>query len=55
VMRALRVAALPISWILHKLGDLSHRFGSESGEDSVSILFFYISFHLLHSIPLDSS
>jgi hypothetical protein len=47
VLRALRVAAIPISWMLHKLGDLSHRFGSESGEDSVSILFFYI--------PLDSS
>jgi hypothetical protein len=47
VVRALRVAAIPISWMLHKLGDLSHRFGSESGEDSVSILFFFI--------PLDSS
>ncbi len=43
VVRALRVAAIPISWMLHKLGDLSHRFGSDSGEDSVSMLFFFYS------------
>jgi hypothetical protein len=36
VMRVLRAAAVPISWLLHQLGDLSHRFGASSESDTVS-------------------
>ena len=38
VMRVLRAAAVPISWLLHQLGDLSHRFGASSESDTVSCL-----------------
>jgi hypothetical protein len=38
VMRVLRAAAVPISWLLHQLGDLSHRFGASNESDTVSCL-----------------
>jgi hypothetical protein len=34
-VRILRSAAVPIAWLLHQLGDLSHRFGTSSGSDTV--------------------
>jgi hypothetical protein len=37
-VRVLRSAAVPIAWLLHQLGDLSHRFGTSSGSDTVSYL-----------------
>jgi hypothetical protein len=37
LMRILRMAAVPFAWLLHRLGDVAHRFGSLDGEtNSVS-------------------
>jgi hypothetical protein len=30
----MRTAAVPFSWLLHRLGDLVHGFGSSGGEAS---------------------
>jgi hypothetical protein len=40
-VRILRSAAVPIAWLLHQLGDLSHRFGTSSGSDTVRHLTIF--------------
>jgi hypothetical protein len=44
LLRVLRTAAVPFSWILHRLGDLVHGFGSSGdGVGSVSTILIMFS------------